>query len=343
MVIPLNLWMAAFNTLMWPSYTASVSLLVPKSQYGRANGFVQLGEALPQIAGPALAGVLYVTIRLGNMAVLDFSSYVIAVVLMLLFVRIPSPPHSEEGQQAKGSIWNEMRFGWDYIVARKGLLSLLMFFVANNFLSGIMSPLIVPLILDTWDAATLGYLSTVMGIGMLVGTILMSAWGGGPRKIYTLLGAGVISGLFLTAAGLRASIPLLAICGFGITFCGPLMNACSQAIWQAKVAPDVQGRVFAVRRGIAWSTQIISPLLAAPLADFVFKPAMSPGGSLIGLFGPMIGVGSSRGVALLISLIGILSMTVSLFAFSSRRTRRVELDIPDYEPLPLASMNILQK
>jgi hypothetical protein len=58
-------------------------------------------------------------------------------------------------------------------------------------------------------------------------------------------------------------------------FMEPMMNASSQAIWQSKVAPDVQGRVFGVRRMIAWSAQIVGPLLAAPLADHVFKPAMA--------------------------------------------------------------------
>jgi MFS family permease len=181
MVIPINLWMSAFIALMWPAYTASITLLVPKEQYGRANGFVQLGEALTQIAGPALAGVFYVTIRLGNMALIDFGSYLFAVTLMILFVRIPRPPQTEDGHQAKGSMWKEMRFGWDYIIARKGLLSLLMFFLAMNFLGGIMGPLFTPLILDNWKADVLGYLSTIMGVGMLAGTLVMSAWGGGKR------------------------------------------------------------------------------------------------------------------------------------------------------------------
>jgi DHA3 family macrolide efflux protein-like MFS transporter len=331
MVIPINLWMASFNTLMWPSFTASVTLLVPKQHYGRANGFVQLGEALPQIAGPALAGALYVAIHLGNMALIDFATYAFSVLLMLLFVRIPTPPRTSDGQQAKGSIWKEMRFGWDYIVARKGLLALLLFFLATNFLSGVLSPLIVPLILDNWDASTLGYISTLMGMGMLVGTLVMSAWGGGKRKIFTLLGAGLLSGLFLSAVGLRASIPLIAVCGVAIMFCTPLMNACSQAIWQAKVAPDVQGRVFAVRRTIAWSSGLIAPLLAAPLADYIFKPSMAVGGALAPILGPIFGYGASRGVGVLISLVGLLSAGVSVIAFLTPLIRRVELDLPDHE------------
>jgi MFS family permease len=330
MVIPINLWMSSFSAFMWPAYTASITLLVPKEQYGRANGFVQLGEALTQIAGPALAGVFYVTIRLGNMALIDFASYLFSVILMILFVRIPRPLQTEDGRQGKGSMWQEMRFGWDYIRARRGLLSLLMFFLATNFLGGIMGPLFMPLILDNWKADVLGYLSTVMGVGMLVGTLVMSAWGGGKRKIYTLLGAGVISSIFLTLVGVRISIPLIAVCGFGFMFSMPLMNASSQAIWQAKVAPDVQGRVFAIRRMIAWSSGLIAPLLAAPLADYVFKPGMTAGGALASLLGPIVGVGANHGVGALISVLGVLSLGVTILALSNRSVRNVEIDLPDH-------------
>jgi DHA3 family macrolide efflux protein-like MFS transporter len=318
---------------MWPSFTAATTLLVPKQQYGRASGFVQLGEALPQIAGPALAGALYVTIRIGNMALIDFASYAFSVLLMLFFVRIPSPMRTVEGTGKKNSIWEEMRFGWDYITARRGLLALLIFFMASNFLSGVMSPLIIPLILDNWDAKTLGYLSTLMGVGMLAGTLVMSAWGGGKRKIYTLLGSSVIGGLFLGAVGLRVSLPLIAVCAVGIMFCGPFTNACSQAIWQSKVAPDVQGRVFAFRRTIAWSVNIVAPLLAAPLADYLFKPAMTPGGALASLLGPIFGVGAGRGIGVLICLVGILSAVAAIVAYFTPLIRRVELDLPDHDQL----------
>ena len=343
MAIPINFFIALFNCLMWPAFTASVTLLVPKEQYGRANGFVQLGEALPQIAGPAIAGMLYVTIKLGNMALIDFTTYVFSVALMMFFVRIPSPPRTQEGHLAKGSVWKEMRYGWDYIVARKGLLSLLMFFMATNFLGGIMNPLFVPLILDHWKADVLGLLSTIMGVGMLAGTLVMSAWGGGKRKIYTLLTGGLVGGLFLAAVGFSVTIPLLAVCSFGFMFSVPFMNACSQAIWQAKVAPDVQGRVFAVRRAISWSSQTIAPLLAGPLADRVFKPAMSAGGFLAPIFGPMIGVGANRGIGLLISLLGLLSIFVAVAAFITPSIRHVEIDLPDHvahvEGPPVVSAN----
>jgi MFS transporter, DHA3 family, macrolide efflux protein len=342
MVLPINFWMAAFIALMWPAYTASITLLVPKEQYGRANGFVQLGEALTQVAGPALAGALYVTIRLGNMALIDFVTYLIAATLMILFVRIPNPPRTEHEGQAKKSVLQEMGFGWEYIQARKGLLALLIYFFTLNFLGGIISPLFTPLILDNWEADVLGYLSTIMGVGMLVGTLVMSAWGGGNRKVNTLLSAGLLGALIVVLMGIRISIPLLAVCGFVFMFTLPLMNASSQAIWQAKVAPEVQGRIFALRRTIAWSSQIVAPLLAAPLADYVFKPGMAEGRALAAVFGPIFGVGENHGVGVLISVLGIAMTLFCALSFFNRHIRNVEIDLPDHastsapEPQPAA-------
>jgi DHA3 family macrolide efflux protein-like MFS transporter len=129
---------------------------------------------------------------------------------------------------------------------------------------------------------------------------------------------------------LRANLVLLAVCGAGVMFSGPFMNASSQAIWQAKVAPDVQGRVFAVRRTIAWSASIVSPLLAAPLADYIFKPGMAAGGWLSPVLGPIFGVGAGRGVGVIFSLMGLLLTAVSITGFFIHRLRRVELDLPDH-------------
>ncbi len=54
----------------------------------------------------------------------------------------------------------------------------------------------------------------------------------------------------------------------------PLLNGSNQSIWQAKVAPDLQGRVFTARRLIAWFTNPISPIIGGTLADFLLEPAM---------------------------------------------------------------------
>ena len=144
----------------------------------------------------------------------------------------------------------------------------------------------------------------------------------------------MLDSLFLAAMGLRASIPLLAVGGFGSLFMMPFINASSQAIWQAKVAPDVQGQRLRRPTRHRHVSQIAAPLLAAPLADHVFKPAMSVGGGLAPVLGPVLGVGASRGVGLMVTIFGGLSVAVSAAAFRSRNITHVEQDLPDHGAAP---------
>src|SRR3972149_5071183 len=57
--VVLTFLMSAFNTLIWPAYSAATTLLVPQQQLGRASGMVQMAEAAPQLAAPAPGGPLH--------------------------------------------------------------------------------------------------------------------------------------------------------------------------------------------------------------------------------------------------------------------------------------------
>lgn len=319
---------AAFSTFQWPAYSAATSTLVPKEQLGRAGGMVQIGEAISQIIAPGVAGALYVTIGMQGVVLIDFVTFLFAVGSLLL-VRIPKPKVSAEGALGKGSLWKEITYGWKYITARPGLLGLLLVFAANNFFSGLVQPLLTPLVLDMTSADVLGYLGSVIGIGMLLGTLIMSAWGGPRRKVHGVLGFLMLGGLFTTLLGLRPSLPLMALGGFLMMITFPIVNGSSQAIWQRKVALDVQGRVFSTRRMIAWSTTPIAFALAGPLADKVFKPLLLEGGALADSVGQVIGVGPGRGVGLMIVIIGVLNIVAAAAGYLSPRVLYVEDELPD--------------
>ncbi|MHB8857085.1 MAG: hypothetical protein ACYC6K_10765 [Bellilinea sp.] len=55
----------------------------------------------------------------------------------------------------------------------------------------------------------------------------------------------------------------------GVLF-APVVNGSNQAIWQSKVPPDLRGRVFAIRRLIAWFVLPLSTAITGPLAIQVF-------------------------------------------------------------------------
>ncbi len=206
---------------------------------------------------------------------------------------------------------------------------MLLVFAANNFFSGLVQPLLTPLVLDMTSADVLGYLGSVIGIGMLLGTLIMSAWGGPKRKVHGVLAFLMLGGLFTSMLGLRPSLPLMTLSGFLMMLTFPIVNGSSQAIWQRKVAWDVQGRVFSVRRMIAWSTTPLAFALAGPLADRVFKPLLVEGGMLAGSVGQVIGVGPGRGVGLMIVIIGLCNIIAAGAGYLSPRVFHVEDELPD--------------
>lgn len=322
---------AAFTSFQWPAYSAVTSLLVPRDQLGRASGMVQIGQAISQLLAPAAAGALLVTVGLEGIILIDFATFGVAV-LTLLVVHVPKPAATAEGEASKGSIWKEAAFGWRYIVARPGLLGLLLVFAVFNLLSGINAPLIVPMILDMTTADVLGYMASIVGLGMLIGTLVMSAWGGPKRKINGVLGFLMLSGGATMLFGLTPYLAVMAIAGFIMMFAMPIINGSSQAIWQRKVDADVQGRVFSVRRMIAWSMTPIAYAIAGVLNDNVFKPLLVEGGALAdSITGRVIGVGPSRGTGLLFIVLGFLSILTAASGYLNPRVRNVETELPDAE------------
>jgi len=112
----------------------------------------------------------------------------------------------------------------------------------------------------------------------------------------------------------------------------PLMNGSNDAIWQAKVPHDVQGKVFGTRMMIAQVSVPLAMLTAGPLADKVFEPRMMPGGSWAPIFGSWTGTGRGAGMALMYVLFGAGALLLSVASFSVRDIRDVEILLPDYAP-----------
>ncbi len=326
------------NTFQWPAYSAAISTMIPKEQLGRANGLMSLMEAGPGVIAPLLAGALLPFIGLSGILGIDVVTFFFAVGA-LLFVHIPQPRKTEEGQKESGNIWSEAAYGFTYIFARPSLLGLQLVFFFGNLFSGIGFTLMAPMILARTDSNSLvfGAVQTAGAIGAVAGGILMSIWGGFKRRVHGVLLGWIltsISGMFLLGIGQGLSVWIPAMV-FGALF-GPLINASNQAIWQAKVAPDLQGRVFSARRLIAWFSNPISPIIAGTLADFALEPAMRSNGAMASIFGGLVGTGPGAGMGLLMVVCGLAAALVGLSGYFIPAIRNAEDLLPDHDTLQAA-------
>lgn len=326
------------NAFQWPAYSAAISLMVPKDQLGRANGMMSLIEAGPAVLAPLMAGALLPIIGLTGILSLDVVTFVVAVAVLIVVI-VPRPQTSSVGAQASGSILKEAAFGFRYIFARPGLLGLQLLFFFGNLFLGVTNTLTQPFVLAKTgnNELTLGLVLSVGAIGSVAGAVLMSAWGGFKRRVYGVLTGWMVVAIGVLIFGLSSSVPGWII-GAAIMFgTSPIMNASNQAIWQSKVEPDVQGRVFSARRLIAWFSNPISPIIAGVLADQVLEPGMRVGGPLAPVFGTVVGTGPGSGMALMFILVAGLTALMGAVAFAFPVVRHVETFLPDAVSAPTAT------
>lgn len=320
-----------FSAFQEPAYTASITMLVPQRDLARANGMVQMGLAMEMVITPLIAGLLFVSIGITGILTIDFVTFLFAVGALLL-VQIPQPVMSDEHQQV-GSVLSDARFGWDYLKARPGLFGLLWYYAMMNFLLNWSGVLTSPMLLSQSSPRTLGIVQMVVGIGMLAGGILSSVWRGPKRRIPAVIGFIALALVGMIIAGLRPN-PFIA--GFGFFWLMlfiPLASASSQAVFQSKVAPDVQGRVFSIRGMISRSVMPIAYLTAGPLADRVFGPLMDTGGAWANTFlGTLLDVGPGRGIGLMFIVSAVIAIVISVLVYANPRIRNLEDELPDALP-----------
>ena len=268
----------------------------------------------------------------------DIVTFVVAIGV-LLFVHIPQPVVSAE-TQVKSNLLEDSVFGFKYILARRGLLGLQCAFFLINFTGSLCFPLLAPMVLSQTGNNTviLGTVRSAFGAGGVVGGLILSAWGGPKKRVRgVLLGMAFSSLLGFTLIGLAGTVYLWVAGAFIMMVFNPIINGSNQAIWQSKVPPELQGRVFSARAFIALLSQPIAMAITGPLADGFLLPGMMEGGSLAPMFGWLVGVGPGEGISLLFLAMGLIGAAFGFGAYMIKQVRDVEEILPDHDAIGTVS------
>lgn len=327
----LNAVLSISNMFQMVAFEASFAGLVPREHFARAHGMMQFGQAGAQILAPPLAAVLVGLIQVQGVVFIDFLTFLFGMA-MLFTVSLPAP--ARHGPRA--SLLRESWQGWTYIRERPGLVGLVIYLAALNLLLRLGTILMTPLVLAFASATRLGFVVSAGSIGTLLGGLLMSAWGGPRRRVPGILALTPLMGLGFLLMGLRASVPWIAVGVFIFSLAVPLINGSYLAVWQSKVLPELQGRVFAMRRLVVQITAPLAYLAAGPLADHVFEPLLATDGPLAATLGPWLGVGPGRGIGLFFVLMAFSFLFVTAASYVYPHLRRVESELPDAGPAAAA-------
>lgn len=326
----------AFEAFQMPAYSAATATLVPKQHYGRVNGMRTLALSAAQVLAPFIAGLVLRVVDIHGVMLIDLFTFGVAM-LTLAIVRIPRPVVSADGIAARGNLWHEISFGFRYIWERAGLRGLLAIFAGINLFAALTYYGVLPAMIlkrTGGDELALAAVQGALGIAGVLGGLLVSLVGLPKKRIHAALGFTAISfllGDFLFAVG--RTVPAWTFASVVAAVFIPFIISGNRAIWQVKVAPDIQGRVFAVQNMFHTSMTPIGYLLAGPLADRVFEPAMQIGGPLADTFGWLVGTGPGAGMGLMFVGTSVMGMTVCVLGYVFPSIRNVESELPDHDEL----------
>ncbi len=260
------------GTFHGPAISASTSLMVPPEHLTRIQGLNQMLNGGLNIISAPLGALLLQLLPLQGVLMIDLVTAALAITTVLL-VRVPQPRHetTETAGSAVGQYWQDLRAGFRYVLNWRGLLILMgMATLINLVLSPSMS--FIPLLVTEHFQGTAWHLSAMqaaLGIGVLVGGVLLGAWGGFKSRVYTSLLGLVGLGLSVLLAGIiPSSMFALAVLAMGLMgLMSSLTNGPIMAVLQAAVAPSMQGRVFTLLSSAAMAMMPLGLAVAGPLAD----------------------------------------------------------------------------
>jgi len=256
----------------WPAMQASTSLMVPKDQLAKISGMNQTLRGAMGIVAPLLAALMLEIFPIYGILSIDVITAIIAI-SPLLFVTIPQVNHTVEKKAGLSHIWDDIKAGFKFLVGWRGLLYLTL---AATFLNFLLFPgfTFTPLLVTDHfgkGVIELSMIESAFSMGMIIGGLVLSTWGGFKQNIYTIL-TGIIG--LAVGTGLIALAPsnhfMLAVFGMSLAgFMNPIANGPIFAIMQTYVEPEMQGRVFSLLESMVSAMMPISMIVAAPIAEWV--------------------------------------------------------------------------
>lgn len=276
-----------------PCLQAVTPLIVPENQLTRCAGYSQSLQSVSQIFSPAIAAVLYQSWSLSGIIFLDVIGALIAV-FTLIISEIPELDKSEKTE--KLHVLQEVKEGFQILLTNKGMLGLV-FISALYSLALMPTSALFPLMSMSYFGGTstsASIVEVVFSIGVLVGSLILSKWGGSKNRINTIIGSYLLMSFSLFISGL---LPPSGFIGFAA--CAWLMGVSNPFYW-GMYTPLLQSNFEAKYLGRVMSLSSSIMVICSPL-----------GLSVSGIFAETFGVEKWFLVAgTIILLASILCLTI---------------------------------
>jgi DHA3 family macrolide efflux protein-like MFS transporter len=253
-----------------PAVSALIPQIVPAPQLMRVNGILGSIQSAMALLAPAVAGVLYAT---ASIVAIFFVDVVTAVIGIALIATVAVPTIVRAGERP--GYFTDLVEGVRYVATHRLIRWLLLLF-GVIFLLTVAPSYLTPLMvvrsfggdffgLD--EVAKLTVLEIAFSVGMLLGGVVISIWGGTKNKVLMIIASSVVFGLLSVALGLSTNLWLFFGFMFLVGLAVPFFSTPAMTLLQLRVEPERQGRVFGFVGIVMAVSMPIGMVVFGPLAD----------------------------------------------------------------------------
>ena len=293
-----------------------ITILIPENDRDKANGLAGTATGIAFLIVSAISGFL---VGHSGMYLVLILAMGMMIVSMIHLWRLPIPENESvhlDGKPAKVDIRGTLVV----VSAVPGLLALIFFTTFNNFLGGVFMGLLDAYGLSLVSVQAWGVIFAVLSCGFIVGGLFIAKFGLGKNPLAAMFAANICIWIVSSLFTIQPSIVLLVIGMFIYLSVVPFIEAAEHTIIQKVVPPERQGRAFGFAQSVEMSASPLTTLLIGPIAELIFIPFMTTGAG-VDLIGDWFGTGSSRGIALVFTLTGILGLIMTLIAMNTKYYR----------------------
>ena len=300
-----------------PASEVATTLVTPEDKYQKAGSLNALAYSVINMASPVIATALYSAGGLTLVIIVDLSTFTVAFLSLLLFVKIPEVK-SEKHKDSH--IMMDLK---ESLKVNTGILQVILFLAAINFVASIYNAALPAMILSFESESTLAAVQSTAGIAMITGSAIAAMMPAPKSRVKMIIISLFISmsteNFMLSFSRNPAIWCLGAFLGW---LCIPVMNTNLDALMRSSIPSGIQGRVYSARNMLQFFTIPLGYLAGGFLVDAVFEPFMADKSDTV--VNQLFGTGKGSGAAFLFAVIGVMGVLVCIVFSRLENMRKLE-------------------
>ena len=296
---------SVFSALLEPAFTATITDLLTKEQFSKANGLVSMAGSARYLFSPIIAGFLLAFSDIKLILVIDICTFLLTIVSAAVVRKSLKAKTSE----VKESFLESTKEGWKVVSRKRGLLLLVVVSSMITLFMGVFQVLAEPFVLSFSDSKTLGIIETVVASGMLFSGVILGIKGIKKDYVKKLCIGLVISGIGMAGFGISKNILVIGTFGFIFFAALPIANNSLDYLARTNIPDEFQGRAWGFIGFISQLGYVVAYALSGVIADTV---------------GKVTGGGVGKGASLTIIISGICLALIASGIIKVKKIRELE-------------------